>query len=52
MRLHQSAFKYKEIRLLKKAKVYIPVIAVIHKMGVLFEMVLGGMLQHEQALFL
>jgi len=35
---------------LKKAKVHIPVIAVIHKVGMLFEMVLGGMIQHEQAL--
>ena len=50
--LHQSAFKYTEIRLLEKAKVYIPVIPVIHKVRMLVEVILGGMFQHKQAVFL
>jgi len=52
MCLHQSAFKYKEIRLLEKAKVYIPVIPVVHEVRMLVEVILGGMFQHKQAVFL
>ena len=52
MCLNQSAFKYKEIRLLEKAKVYIPIIPVVHKVRVLVEVILGRMFQHKESIFL